>query len=205
MFNDIKKKVSQFWDERLAEVDEKISIGKEALKIYDETEVPKIHQQTKELKTEFPPEFIKKCRVEYLEGKLKEVESYYAYCLEWYKELTEKDYPYYLKERSANDAKKALARLKKIKGELRWLENPKLDKEQITFEMIKIAKEFPIKQLLNTTKDFVKCPYHNDANPSFYLKGNFGYCFSCQKAVDTIDLVRHLENLDFPNAVKRLQ
>jgi len=71
--------------------------------------------------------------------------------------------------------------------------------------MIKIAKEFPIKQLLNTTKDFVKCPYHNDANPSFYLKGNFGYCFSCQKAVDTIDLVRHLENLDFPNAVKRLQ
>lgn len=196
--------LENFWDNQLAEADEEISIAKEALKNYNSSIKPKIKEQENEFEKEFSPEWIKSCRKEYLEGKIKKIENYISFCLEWYKEWFEKDYPYFLRERPARDAEKGIARLKKTKWELRWLENPNLNNGKITPEMIAMAKSFPLKTLLNTEKDFVICPFHSEKTPSFYIKNNFWHCFSCGKSGDTIDLLTQRDNLSFQEAVKRL-
>ncbi len=39
------------------------------------------------------------------------------------------------------------------------------------------------------------CPFHDDENPSFHNYGTHGYCFSCNKIVDVIDLEAHYKGL----------
>jgi len=48
------------------------------------------------------------------------------------------------------------------------------------------------------------CPFHQDTEPSFYVKNNFGYCFSCQKAWDAIAFIREKENTSYIGALKKL-
>lgn len=41
------------------------------------------------------------------------------------------------------------------------------------------------------TDDYVQvlCPFHNESNPSFLLKGTFGYCFSCQQSCNLVEYI----------------
>ena len=50
------------------------------------------------------------------------------------------------------------------------------------------------------------CPFHNEKTPSFNVSESkqIFKCFGCQVGGDVIDFVRHIENLDFPEAVKYL-
>jgi len=75
---------------------------------------------------------------------------------------------------------------------------------QITDADIQRAREYPLKQLLGTTKDKVLCPHHKEKNPSCFLKNNFGYCFSCGYTFDSIKYLQDRENIGFVEAVKRL-
>ncbi len=50
------------------------------------------------------------------------------------------------------------------------------------------------------------CPFHREKTPSFHVnprKQTF-HCFGCHKGGDVFTFVREYENLDFPEAVKRL-
>lgn len=52
------------------------------------------------------------------------------------------------------------------------------------------------------------CPFHNDKNPSFYVKenssgGSFYKCFGCGESGDIITFIRKSENLNFIPALKR--
>lgn len=47
------------------------------------------------------------------------------------------------------------------------------------------------------------CPFnHQDKTPSFSVKNNRFYCFSCQKKGDTIDFIMNLKGLKFLEAVR---
>ena len=93
--------------------------------------------------------------------------------------------------------------LDKYEKRLRKLTPPR--KGLITDEDIQRAKEYPFNQLIEVNKSgFALCPFHNEKKPSFYVRKNFYYCFSCGKSGDTIDFLMETEGLSFIDAVKKL-
>jgi len=74
----------------------------------------------------------------------------------------------------------------------------------ITDEMIDKAKLYPIEKLIEVNKGFALCPFHDDKNPSFYVKNGYGYCFSCNKNASPIDICMEVKGYSFKDAVKFL-
>jgi len=75
----------------------------------------------------------------------------------------------------------------------------------ITSEQIEAARAFPIEDLLeNIHRNRVRCPFHDDTNPSASIKNNKVHCFVCNKTWNPIDLVMQRDGLSFINAVRRL-
>ncbi len=80
-------------------------------------------------------------------------------------------------------------------------------KQRITDQMIQNAKHYPFENLvgLNKKVGWVRCPFHKEKRPSFYVKNNFGYCFGCSKGYDTIQFLVESRGLTFAEAVEALQ
>ena len=98
-------------------------------------------------------------------------------------------------------------KIKKLKSNLYFSEH-KVDISvgRITSEMIIKARDYPFTNLVKLdSRNFCKCPFHNEKTPSFYVKKNFGYCFGCGKSCDTIEYVMTTKNKSFPDAVRSLQ
>ncbi len=75
----------------------------------------------------------------------------------------------------------------------------------ITSEQIEAARAFPVEDLLeNIHRNRVRCPFHEDLNPSASIKHNRVHCFVCNKTWNPIDLVMERDGLTFINAVRRL-
>jgi len=99
---------------------------------------------------------------------------------------------------------KNLNQLSREISKLEWLLHPKKVKGQITDSMIEQARNYPFKDLVGTQKDFILCPFHKEKRPSFYIKNNWGYCFSCGYHADTIKFLQDRDHLSFQEAVKKL-
>ena len=78
--------------------------------------------------------------------------------------------------------------------------------KHINRETIAQAKAYPIGLLLPEPpkKYMAKCPFHEDSHPSGYIKGNFLWCFVCNKGWDTIELMMDLHRLTFKEAITEL-
>src|SRR3989442_3105950 len=50
------------------------------------------------------------------------------------------------------------------------------------------------------------CPFHKEKTPSFHVNPHrqIFHCFGCHKGGDVFSFVKEYENLDFPEAVRRL-
>src|SRR3974390_344054 len=50
------------------------------------------------------------------------------------------------------------------------------------------------------------CPFHKEKSPSFNVNPRLQifHCFGCHKGGDVFTFVKEFENIDFPEAVKRL-
>src|SRR5438034_331958 len=50
------------------------------------------------------------------------------------------------------------------------------------------------------------CPFHREKTPSFSVNPHkqIFYCFGCHKGGDVFTFVKEYENIDFPEAVRRL-
>ena len=82
---------------------------------------------------------------------------------------------------------------------------PKENTNSITATQIQQAKNFPIINLIKTGRGGMAiCPFHEDKNPSFNTKKNFGYCHACGWSGDSIKVAMQLYNLTFPEAVRKL-
>jgi hypothetical protein len=101
-----------------------------------------------------------------------------------------------------------LARLKRLRGMATGMRR----EDVLTDTHIQQARSVPLTRLVTTAlrpsgKTLVgHCPLHEDRRPSFtvYLDTNSWYCFGCQRGGDTINFVRHLHGLSFPEAVRSL-
>jgi len=103
------------------------------------------------------------------------------------------------------DLKKRERLLKGLTMNLRLLKFDGGSKNGITPEMIAIARDYSLRELVGSEKFPVLCPFHNDIrHPNFYVKDNRGHCFACGVNVDSIDFVMKRDKLSFPEAIRRL-
>ncbi len=97
-------------------------------------------------------------------------------------------------------------RIKKIQKEIIVIEHwDNIKNNSLNPEMIWRAKEYPIENLIEVKRGMALCINHLERNPSMNCKNNFVYCHSCGFTGDTITVVMKLENLNFVEAVRRLQ
>ena len=77
----------------------------------------------------------------------------------------------------------------------------------VTAEMIQRAKAYPYTDLIALWRGKARCPFHDDKNPSFYVKNNYGRCFSgaCGWHGDAIAFVMERDGTLFQEAVRALQ
>lgn len=61
------------------------------------------------------------------------------------------------------------------------------------FDLIGYAKERFSSYVKSGANILVVCPYHADTAPSLLVDPKRAYCFACQKSVEAIDLVAHIE------------
>ena len=84
---------------------------------------------------------------------------------------------------------------------------------EITQDMIDRAREFPLEQLVDGSKRrqqgslVLLCPFHQEKTPSFRinLSRNRYHCFGCNEDGDSIDYIMKTHEVDFLEAVRKLQ
>ena len=177
-----------FGEEAMKYAEEYVSERDEAIekseKYYYREVMPKVRKEIEEFKKE-NKEFAKECQ----ERRAKELQEDFK---KKYRKLENS-------LETCGDIKKK----KELLQEVEKLES-RLNSE-ITDEMIQRAREFPFEDLIETNKFMAKCPFHDDKKPSFYTKNNYGFCFSCGWKGDTIKFIMEKENINFVDAVKKLQ
>ena len=65
-------------------------------------------------------------------------------------------------------------------------------------------KDILYKYGIKTNKDMFSCPFHKDKKPSAKAYQNSFYCFSCNKTGDVIQFVQYLYNLNFKEAMQKI-
>ena len=76
----------------------------------------------------------------------------------------------------------------------------------LTIDMIDKARRFPYYKALRLKEDnmMIKCPFHEEKNPSFLVRNGFGFCFGCGAKEDSIGAIMRLCRTSFQNAVRGL-
>lgn len=164
--------------------DHTLNYFKEAEKYWKSTQSD-THKKIKEFK-EDNVDFAKECRERHREGlanKLKE---------------KEKDLELLFEKRASTDVKE-----KAIK-EVEYL--TKVVNNYLTPDMIQRAEEFPIEQLLEVGKNGrAKCVFHGGEDYNMDIRKNYAHCYVCSETGNAIKVLMKKDNLNFKEAVIRLQ
>ena len=81
------------------------------------------------------------------------------------------------------------------------------EKQDMTGDMVEVAKGVPVDSLLEFQGGYAQCLWHNEDHPSLHHheKTNRVKCFSCGFGGSAIDIVMKRDGLGFKDAVKVLQ
>ena len=93
----------------------------------------------------------------------------------------------------------------KIRKTIFAVKNHTYGKGEITSEMIEQARNYPIRNLIKSSKGLALCVNHGEKNPSMNTKNNFAYCHACGWHGDTIEMYMKINRCNFKDAVKSLQ
>lgn len=77
-------------------------------------------------------------------------------------------------------------------------------KGQIDDAKICRAQAVPLDTIVEPTRGFIKCPFHDDTKPSMWVKNGFGHCFVCSKTTGAIGYIMKTEGLSYREAVEAL-
>jgi DNA primase len=98
---------------------------------------------------------------------------------------------------------------KRLRWQIRKIENPDRVQRGVTDEMVGQAKQVPLEKFIDIKKEgspkMAICPFHDDTDPSLAVyDNNTYYCFGCGTSGDVIKYIQKTRDLDFINAVKFL-
>lgn len=164
-------------------------------KYYIEVERPKVLQSIKEWCLEFPEEYRRKLRGEYLENLLQESKkAFFDACEEWAARTDDKTVAYW----SIKHLEMLEHNLRKVGMEIKI----HLGKaEGISPEKIVAARNYPLATLIQHRNYMARCPFHNDKSPSLDLRKNFYHCYGCGANGDVIDFIQKTRDVSFKQAV----
>lgn len=178
----------------------------EALDDFKTELLPKVRESIKELKTEYPEDFRRSARVEYLKGRMENLIEKSFYLLADYERLTGTDD---IDSRLFVGAQLlgGIKTIGKLQDEIIHIRKPRtVRKDDITDEDIRRAREYPFDELIEVNRNkMAVCPFHEDRDPSFSVKNNYGYCFGCGWKGDTLAFLMAKEGINFIEAVRRLR
>jgi excinuclease UvrABC ATPase subunit len=170
-----------------------------------------------ELILEYPPEFKKSMRRQYLLGYYRKAfHKQYLKSRKYIEDMVVKSL-YFIEMRDKAIATYDLSavvccndRIKELVDILVKVHNSAYYRRQnmdgdVTKNMIRRAKDFPFSELIELKRNMACCPFHQESKPSFSVHNNRGNCFGCQWKGDTIDFLMKRDSLTFPEAIKRLQ
>jgi 5S rRNA maturation endonuclease (ribonuclease M5) len=97
----------------------------------------------------------------------------------------------------------------KLKEKPKYLSNSTNENSNgVTKDMVTNALQTPIEDLIPVNEKTGKATCinsdHNDTEASMDCRGNFGYCYGCGKHYSVIDIFMQLYNIDFKEAVRRM-
>ena len=166
----------------------------------------KVRKSIEEFRRELDQEWIKDRRLEFLAGRVEVLKGEVEGCENHYSESFKADVPYWLRKLTLelSEYREGKKELRKLLHEQKSLHCPDNGRNEVTESDIARAREYPFENLIEAKRHFALCPFHNDRKPSFYIKNNFGWCFTCNKHVDTIQFVIETRNLSFAEAVRYL-
>ena len=164
---------------------------------YRTNEIPRVKQQVKEMVEEFIKEDRDDMRRAYLETAIPEAKQEFLEACMAYAALPDKSLEVHLEQNLIRLER----RLFKLGMDAKILVGKK---EGITPEQIAQACQYPIKELIKNRAGMANCPFHDDKTASMDIRKNFYFCYGCGEHGNVIDLVRKLEGLTFPEAIKRL-
>lgn len=191
--------------------EEFIDILKKETQYYHDEFSPKIRKQVLEFKEDIRKEHGQKWmdgrKMEFLEGKIKALKNRWNEIIESDSKSREMDTPHWLRKvfREFKGLKRIESQLRRYHIEKYIIKNPSFAKNRVTPEEIASAMKFPFKDLVEAGKNLMtSCPFHEDKHPSFYIKNNYAYCFSCKKSWNTINFIMETKDFRFPEAVRYL-
>lgn len=200
--------------EVVAEIEERIEekerIMKRIEKQYYQEEYPKVLESVRAFKEEMKNNSeLKQARLDFLQGEVQELEKAKDSLGHSINEDFLQGHNSWIRFIYNAELREVKKTLNRATFEINMLTG-KLSEfavsHKITEVMIQKAREYPIESLIKVNgTGFALCPYHDDKNPSFYVKNNFAYCFACQVSKDPIALAMDLFDLNFLEAVKKLQ
>jgi len=178
----------------------------EALDDFKSEIMPKVRDAINALKAEYPDDFKRSARMGYLKGRMTDLIEKSFYLIADYERLTgveDIDSRLFVGEQLLG----AVKTIGKLQDEVIHLRKPpRKRKDDITDDDIRRAKEYPFEMLIEIEGNrMARCPFHEDHDPSFSIKNNYGYCFGCQWKGDTISFLMQKEGLSFIEAVRQLQ
>lgn len=169
--------------------------------------MPKTLAAIKAIKTEYPDDWQKERRIEYLKGRMEGIVYRALIVMHNYdigvRRAASMETRLFLGEKIVG----AVKTIQKLQSKIIFLKRPtKKNGNMITGEMIQQARRYPFEQLVEVNRNqMALCPFHADKNPSFAIKNNYGYCFGCHWKGDPITFVIEKDGLSFAQAVRRLQ
>lgn len=166
---------------------------------YRKVIMPKVYEAIQELKREVDPAWAKERRLSYLKSELSTV-------MAEIKRLEERHMsapPF--EQESMLDSYSGLKKTKnKLEAQINILLMKKKEKDDISPELILLARDYPITDLIEAKRGMANCVFHDDKRPSMSLKFNRYHCFSCGAKGDVIDFIQHRDGLNFTDAVRFL-
>lgn len=81
-----------------------------------------------------------------------------------------------------------------------------IKQNEITEEMIQVARDYPIENLIELDKGKILCFVHSEKTPSMQLHKvrNRLHCFGCGADIDSIAIMMQRDGMTFPEAVRFL-
>lgn len=74
----------------------------------------------------------------------------------------------------------------------------------LSTKQIERARNYPLKDLIGTNRNIVRCPFHDDRTASLNIKNNFFHCHGCGVNGDTIDFLVKRDGISFKEAILKL-